>query len=162
LRAHPKLDKFGGFFDWVDAKFDVMGVAQDSSDEMHMAPAKLLAFYVDANGEECAVVHSVEWTGGKETALGNTRLIKNCCLEFQSTGFPSMRKIRLDDMHRPVHVTERKRGGKHPVPPQKIPAKARKEHVVSVIKPRTEWAEMFHWWAKDEVEPWVDEELEVV
>jgi hypothetical protein len=42
LRAHPNLDKFGGFFDWVDAKFDVMGVAQDSSDEMHMAPAARL------------------------------------------------------------------------------------------------------------------------
>ena len=24
LQAHPSLDNFGGFFDWVDAKFDVV------------------------------------------------------------------------------------------------------------------------------------------
>jgi hypothetical protein len=33
LHAHPNLDKFGGFFDWVDAKFDVVGEAHEDLDE---------------------------------------------------------------------------------------------------------------------------------
>jgi hypothetical protein len=87
LRAHPRLDNFGGFFDWVEARFDEVeeghqdseedskedsGLDSDDSDSRksqdHVAPAKLLAFYVDAEGEECVVVHLVEWTDGKETA----------------------------------------------------------------------------------------------
>jgi hypothetical protein len=156
LRAHPNLDKFGDFFDWVDAKFEVVGAtSKDSDDEIYVAPAKLLAFYVDAVGDECAIVHSVEWTGGNETALGNTRLISNYFLEFQSSGHPSTRKIRVADTHRALYVIERKRG-KDPVPP-KTAATKRKEHVVSVIKPRTKWAEIFYWWARDDVHPWPDE-----
>ena len=163
LRAHPNLDNFGGFFDWVDAKFDVVGGAHqnsdedsDSADEVYVAPAKLLAFYVDAEGEECVIVHSVEWSDGKETALGNTRLILNYLLEFQSSGWPAIRKIRLEDIYRPLYVIERKRS-KGPLPPKTTTARDRKDYVVSVIKPRTAWAEMFYWWAKDEVEPWPDE-----
>ena len=76
LRAHPMLDKFGGFYDWVDARFDMVGDGLDESDDeddSSVAPAKLLAFYVDLTGEESAIVHSVDWSTGKETSLGNTR-----------------------------------------------------------------------------------------
>jgi hypothetical protein len=50
------LDIFGAFFDWADAKFDMAGVAHQDLDEdsdcdaenkLHVAPAKLLAFYAD-------------------------------------------------------------------------------------------------------------------
>jgi hypothetical protein len=34
-----------------------------------------------------------------------------------------------------------------------------KEHVVSAVKPRQDWAEIFYWWAKNEVDPWPDETL---
>jgi hypothetical protein len=163
LRAHPMLDKFGGFFDWVDAKFDMVGDRlQDldddsySDDEKYVAPAKLLAFYEDANGEECVIVHSVEWTGGKETSLGNTRLISNYHLEFQSSGWPAIRKIRLENIYRPLYVIERRRG-KNPVPPKTTARDIQKEYVVSVITSRAAWAEMFYRWAKDEVDPWPDE-----
>jgi hypothetical protein len=168
LRAHPNLDNFGGFFDWVDAEFDVFGGAEQALDEdsyseneVYVAPAKLLAFYVDAGGEECVIVHSVEWSDGKETALGNTRLILNYALEFQSSGWPTIRKIKLEDIYRPLYVIERKRS-KTPLPPRTTTARDRKEYVVSVIKPRKVWAEMFYWWAKEEVEPWTDEILGAV
>jgi hypothetical protein len=48
LRAHPKLDNFGAYYDWVDARFDMLDDdASTSSDhETDVAPAKLLAFYV--------------------------------------------------------------------------------------------------------------------
>jgi hypothetical protein len=163
LRAHPKLDKFGCYFDWVDAKFEVDGVSDsesdndsDSEDEIYVAPAKLLAFYEDVNGEDCAVVHSVEWSDGKETALGNTRLILNYCLEFQSSGWPAIRKIKLSKIYRPLYVIERMRG-KNPIPPKTTARDWQKQYVVSVVKSRTMWAEMFYWWAKDEVDPWPDE-----
>jgi hypothetical protein len=163
LRAHPNLDKFGSYFDWVDAKFDVVYDSpldsegeSDREDEIHVAPAKLLVFYVDGNGEDCAIVHSVEWSDGTETALGNTRLILNYFLEFQSSGWPAIRKIKVDNIYRPLYVIERKRGT-HPVPPKISGRDRQKEYVVSVVKSRNTWAEMFYWWAKDEVEPWPDE-----
>jgi hypothetical protein len=159
LRAHPNLDKFGGFFDWVDAEFKVVGgLSEDCDDEKHVAPAKLLAFYEDASGEECVIVHSVDWSGGKETALGNTRLVLNYFLEFQSSGWPTIRKIALKDIYRPLYVVERKKS-KDPVPGRTMNARDRKEHVVSVTKPRFAWAELFYWWAKNEVDPWPDEAM---
>ena len=100
-------------------------------------------------------MHSVEWRERKETGLGNTRLILKYLLGLQSSGQPSIRRIRVADTYRPLHVTERKRG-KYPVPPMTAATK-RKEYVVSVIKPRTAWAEMFYWWARTEVDPWPDE-----
>jgi hypothetical protein len=88
LRAHPNLDKFGSYFDWVDAKFNVDGdypldsdEESEREDEIYVAPAKLLTFYVDGAGDDCAIVHLVEWSDGTETALGNTRLILNYFLE---------------------------------------------------------------------------------
>jgi hypothetical protein len=163
LRAHPTLDKFGAFFDWVDTKFDVVGGQLNESDddsgsvdEINVAPAKLLAFYEDANGEDCAIVHSVEWTTKKETSLGNTRLITNHHREFQHSGWPAIRKIRLDHINRPLYVIERKKC-KNPVPPRTAVRDLQKEYVVSVIRPRADWAEIFFWWAKNEVNPWPDE-----
>ncbi len=93
LRAHPSLDKFGGFFDWVDAKFDFFDEPPDesddddshSADEIYVAPAKLLAFYVDGEGVECAIVHPVAWSGGNETALVNTRSVSYQHLTLPTT-----------------------------------------------------------------------------
>ena len=170
LRAHPSLDNFGGFYDWVEARFDVVRETHHGSDECseedsdssqeecHLAPAKLLAFYVNSDQEECVVVHSVEWTGGKETVLGNTRLITNYSLEFQGGGHPAIRQIRLEDVHRALHVIERKRS-KGPLPPKTNTKKDQRKHIVSVVKPRRDWAEMFCWWAKNEADPWPDETL---
>lgn len=109
----------------------------DFSDEVYVAPAKLLAFYIDAKGEESVIVHSVEWSHGKETTLGNTRLILNYFLEFQSSGWPAIRKIQLQDIYGPaLYVIERKRS-KGPLPGKTTTARDRKESIVSVIKPRT-------------------------
>jgi hypothetical protein len=118
-----------------------------------------LVIVLDANGEECVIVHPVEWRDGKETALGNTCLMLNYNLEFQSSGWPAIRKIRLKDVHWALHVIERKRS-EGPLPQRTTTARDCKEQVVSVVKPRRAWAEMFYWWAKDEVEPWRDEMLE--
>jgi hypothetical protein len=88
--------------------------------------------------------------------LGNTRLILNYFLEFQSSGWPAIRKIKLANIYRPLYVIERKRG-KDPIPPKTTARVSQKEYIVSVVKSRTTWAEMFYWWAKDEVNPWPDE-----
>jgi hypothetical protein len=159
LRAHPNVDKFGCYFDWVDAKFDVVGDSDDDSsceDIMHVAPTKLLAFSRDTNGEECAIVLSVEWSDGKETAFGNTHLILNYFIEFQASGWPAIRKFKLENLYRPLYIIERKRC-EHPLPPRTTARHHQKEHVVFVVKSRTAWAKMFYWWRKDEVEPWPDE-----
>jgi hypothetical protein len=162
LRAHPRSDNFGGFFDWVEARFDVVGEGHQDSEEDsddsdsrkaqdHVAPAKLLAFHADTEGEE--------WTGGKETAWGNTGLTTNCNLAFQSSGHPAVRQIRLEGAHRALHVIERRRHSA-PLPPgTTVKRDHQKEHAVSVVKPRGDWAEIFHWWAKNEVDPWPDETL---
>ena len=155
LRAHPMLDKFGGLFDWVDARFEmVTDGLQDSDDEDEgfVAPSKLLAFYVDSSGDDCAVVHSVEWTVGDETALGNTRLVTNHHLEFQKSGWPAIRKISIDKIYRPIYVIERKKC-KQPVPPKTATREQRRQYVVSVVTSRFHWAELFYWWARDEVKP---------
>ncbi len=151
LRAHPNLDKFGSYFDWMDAKFNVDGdypldsdKESEREDEIYVAPAKLLTFYVDGAGDDCAIVHSVEWLDGTETALGNTRLILNYFLEFQSSGWPAIRKIKVDNIYRPLYVIERKRG-KHPVPPKTTGRDRQKQYVVSVVKSRNTWAEMIYW-----------------
>jgi hypothetical protein len=101
-------------------------------------------------------VHSVEWSDGTESALGNMRLILKYFLEFQSSGWPAICKIKLENIYRPLYVIERMRG-KHLVPPKTTARDRQKEYVVSVVKSRTAWAEMFCWWAKDEVDLWPEE-----
>jgi hypothetical protein len=121
-----------------------------------VAPAKLLAFYEDANGADCAIVHSVQWTGGRETEFGNTRLISNYMLEFQMSGWPAIRTIKVEDVYRALLVIERKKTT-NPVPPRTIGRNCQKEYVISVVQSRHTWAETFYLWAKNEVEPWPDE-----
>jgi hypothetical protein len=164
LRAHPKRDKFGCFFDWVDARFEMTREqGKDSeddetaaSDELYVAPAKLLAFYEDMDGIDCAIVHSVQWSEGKETALGNTRLVSNYWREFQTSGWPAIRTIKVADIYRALYVFERKKC-KNPVPPMTTTRNRQKEYVVSVIQPRFTWAEAFYLWAMNEVDPMPDE-----
>ena len=157
LRAHPSLDKFGAFYDWVDADFELEVNSDDDSlftcnDESNVAPSKLLAFYTDTEGEDVAIVHSVEWTQGRETSLGNTRLITNHCREFQVSGWPAIRKIKLQNILRPLYVIEQKKNT-GALPPRPVSSSLRKEYIVSVIRPRTDWATIFYHWAKTEVSP---------
>jgi hypothetical protein len=165
LRAHGALDNFGPYFDWVDAFFEVDGDSsgdttsdddQSQSEESYVAPAKLLAFYEDSNGHMCAIVHSVEWSTGKETELGNTRLVTNYIREFTSAGWPAMRKIKVNDIRRAVYAIERRKCG-GPLPPKTLNRGEQDEYVVSVTIPRARWASIFYEWAKDEVTPWFDE-----
>jgi hypothetical protein len=167
LRAHGALDKFGAYFDWVDANFEVENSdAADSdhtsedeeqgNDEGNVAPAKLLAFYEDSSGSECAIVHSVEWSTGKECQLGNTRLVTNHIREFTSSGWPAIRKIKLENIRRALYAVERHKDG-GPLPPRTPSRIKQKEYVVSVTISRTKWAMLFYRWAKNEVSPWSDE-----
>jgi hypothetical protein len=167
LRAHPRLDKFGGYFDWVDAKFEIVAEHlpdedddSQSTEEIPVALAKLLAFYDDINGKDCAIVHSVNWTNEKETSLGNTRLILNHHLEFQSSGWPAIRKIKVEDIYRALYVIERKKC-KNLVPPRTPSREQQKKYVISAVVSRSVWAELFYAWAKDEVDPMPNEEVEL-
>ena len=104
----------------------------------------------------CAIVHSVEWSTGKETELGNTRLVTNYIREFTSAGWPAMRKIKVNDIRRAVYAIERRKCG-GPLPPKTLNRGEQDEYVVSVTIPRARWASIFYEWAKDEVTPWFDE-----
>ena len=74
----------------------------------------------------------MEWSGGKETLLGNTRLITNYVREFQSaSGWPSLRKCKLSDINEPLYVIERIKEN-DPVPKQTVSLAERRKYVVSV------------------------------
>ena len=146
------MDGFGAYYDWGEVWFDVSGAA----DSRYLAPVKFLAFYTDTEHEECAIVHSVEWTTDRESSLGNTRLIKNYQREFQSSGWPSLRKIKVSDVHQALYVIERKKTV-GPIPPRTLAIRRRKEYIVSVVTSRKEWALILHKWARDEVLPFADE-----
>ena len=149
LRAHEAFDKFGSFFDWVDVAFETDNASEDECTAP--APAKLLVFYEDSQGKECALVHSVEWTTGKETQLGNTRLMTNYIREFTSTGWPALQKVQLGNIHRALYAIERNTAVTGPLPERTRGRIQQKTHVVSVCKPRTEWARTFYDWAKNEI-----------
>jgi hypothetical protein len=85
LRGHPTLDWYGEMFDWVAVTFDTT----KPSNEGLVGPAKILAFYKDGEGDDRAVVHATDVTSGRETTVGNTLLIQNNRLEFQSEGTSS-------------------------------------------------------------------------
>jgi hypothetical protein len=147
IRAHPRLDKFGPYYDWVDAKFEVEG-----SNKTEEVPVKLLAFYKNESGVGCAMVHSAEWSKGTESSLGNTRLIDKHYREFQPSGWPSIRRIKVSEIQRTRFVIERKKLS-NPVPPQTKEGEDQKEYIVTVVKPRSEWASIFYKWAKNEAPP---------
>ena len=153
LRAHPHLDKFGPFYDWVAVEFDV----EDSAESL-VSPAKLLAFYSNEYDEECAIVHSANWSTGRETLLGNTRIVSNNYLEFQSSGWPSLRAIKVADIDRPLLAYESK-PRKEPLPPKTPAVSSQKEYIVTVVAARIDWAHRFYEWAKNEVAPRQDETL---
>ena len=147
LRAHPHLDKFGPFYDWVAVEFEV----EDSAESM-VSPAKLLAFYTNEWDEKCAIIHSANWSTGKETLLGNTRIVSNNYLEFQSSGWPSLRKIKVADIDRPLLAYESK-PRIDPLPPKTLAVSSQKEYIVTVVAARIDWAHKFYEWAKNEVVP---------
>jgi hypothetical protein len=122
-----------------------------------MAPAKLLAFYEDSTGIECAIVHSVDWSTGKECELGNTRLVTNYIREFTSSGWPAIRKIGVENIQHALYAIERKKGSTDPLPPRCFTRSKQQEYIVLVTTPQTTWATIFYHWAKSEVSPWSDE-----
>ena len=145
LRAHGGLDKFGSFYDWVSAEFEV---STNGEVTRQAAPAKLLAFYIDSDGDECCIVHAAAFSTGNETKMGNTRLVSNHIREFQGSGWPRICKIKLSDVLYPVYVIERRKDDS-PVPPRCGSPAERDEYVVSVISPRREWATKFYLWCKE-------------
>jgi hypothetical protein len=168
LRANPRHDSFGPYYDWVDVEFDLGAGGDDalstsssssSEHETNVAPAKLLAFFVDKDGDECAVVSSVHWSVNNETSLGNTRLIVNYRLQFHGNGYPLVLKIKLESIYRSVYVIERVEGGERtePLPRRVLSRKDQNKYVISAILPRKFWAQEFYRWAceqppfKDEV-----------
>jgi hypothetical protein len=55
-------------------------------------------------------------------------------------------------------VIERKKCNQ-PVPPKTATREQRRQYVVSVVTSRFHWAELFYWWARDEVKPGVDNDV---
>ena len=158
LRASTSFDKFGPFFDWVSVKFDmdVQTSSEDDDVSTNMSsvsnttsPAKLLCLYEDAEGNPCALVNSVEYSTGKESKVGNTRLITNHVREFQSTGWPTIRKISVEDIMETLYVVERMKLN-DPVPPRLVNRRDRNKYVVSVVTPRKQWAMLFYEWAREQ------------
>jgi hypothetical protein len=67
-------------FDWVAVTFE------NADPDGVMGPAKILAFYKDGEGVDCAVVHATHLSTRRETKVGNTMLIQNSRLEFNPLG----------------------------------------------------------------------------
>ena len=144
LRGHPTLDRCGAMFDWVAVTFDTA----DPSDEGVVGPAKILAFYKDAEDVERAVVHATHVTTGRETRAGNTLLVQNNRLEFNQRGFPALRTIRVDQIDRGIMAFEHENFD-GPLPPTINYVRDKSKHVVSCVEDRANWAHLFYEWAND-------------
>jgi hypothetical protein len=144
LRGHPTLDRYGAMFDWVAVTFDTA----DPSDEGVVGPAKILAFYKDAEDVERAVVHATHVTTGRETRAGNTLLVQNNRLEFNQRGFPALRTIRVDQIDRGIMAFEHENFD-GPLPPTTNYVRDKSKHVVSCVEDRANWAHLFYEWAND-------------
>jgi hypothetical protein len=144
LRGHPTLDWYGGMFDWVAVTFET----SDPSNEGVVGPAKILAFYKDAEGVERAVVHATHVTTGRETRAGNTLLVQNNRLEFNHRGFPALRTIRVDQIDRGILAFEHENFD-GPLPPTINYPRDKSKYVVSCVEDRANWAHLFYEWAND-------------
>jgi hypothetical protein len=89
-------------FNWVAVTF------QTTDPDGVMGPAKMLAFYKDGEGLDCAVVHATHLTTRRETKVGNTMLIQNSRLEFNQQGHPALRAIQVDQIDRVLLVLNTK------------------------------------------------------
>jgi hypothetical protein len=154
LRGTPRLDHFGPMFDWAAVIFetekeDTTDVDSDStsdnSDKGVIGPAKILAFYKDSAGMECAVVHAAYTSKGKETKAGNTLLIQNVLLEFDKKGEPGLRTIRVDQIDRGILAFEHENYN-GPLPPR-VAKSDRGKYIVSCVNDRANWAYQFYNWA---------------
>jgi hypothetical protein len=141
LRGHPTFDRYGEMFDWAAVTFDT-----EDSNEGLVGPAKILAFYKDGEGVERAVVHATNVTTGRETKAGNTLLIQNVRLEFNTRGHPALRTIRVDQIDRGIMAFEHENFD-GPLPPNINYATDKSKYVVSCFDDRTNWAYLFYDWA---------------
>ncbi len=140
LRGHPVLDRFGELFDWVAVTFE------NADPDGVMGPAKILAFYKDGEGVDCAVVHATHLSTRRETRVGNTMLIQNSRLEFNRRGEPALCTIRADQIDRGILVFEHV-NFKGPLPPKINYMEDKSKHVVSCFEDRDNWAHLFYKWA---------------
>jgi hypothetical protein len=142
LRGHPTFDRYGAMFDWVAVTFDT----SDAGNDGLVGPAKVLAFFKDQEGVDCAVVHATNVTTGRETKAGNTMLIQNVRQEFTSGGQPALRIIRVDQIEHGIMAYEHENFD-GPLPPRiEVPADKSK-FVVSCFSDRENWAHLFYDWA---------------
>jgi hypothetical protein len=144
LRGHPTFDRYGEMFDWVAVTFDTT----DPSSDGVVGPAKVLAFYKDTEGVDCAVVHATHVTTGRETKAGNTLLIQNNKLEFNSRGHPALRTIRVDQIERGIMAFEHENFD-GPLPPTINFSRDKSKYVVSCVEDRANWAHLFYEWANN-------------
>ena len=141
LRGHPKFDRYGEMFDWVAVTFDT------TDGNGQMGPAKILAFFKDSAGIDCAVVHATLVSSGRETKAGNTMLVQNNRLEFTPTGQPALRTIRVNQIDRGLMAFEHE-NFKGALPSNINYAQDKSKYIVTCIENRSNWAHLFFEWAK--------------
>ena len=142
----------GPYYDWVMAQFDTVGGPGDAN----LHPAKLLAFFTDGSPGLKALVHSVEekMASKKESKYGDSQLLTHYRRQFIPTGprgrrqaTPKLYQLRADSVKRTALAYEAIPNKTSPLPVP-FPFANRFEHTVSVVRPRSDWAELYLDWTK--------------
>ena len=149
-RCFPDYQGSGPFYDWVKIEWNEGETAEAIEEKNSSAVCKLLAFFKTSTGELKAVAHCSEWSTGKETTIGNTRLVTCARMEYRSNKSCKLRCVPASSIIEAVFAFEN-RDYVGPIPEGREVHNL-STHFVRFLKPVDEWPGMFVSWAKSEKE----------